>query len=162
MVAGAPSLRPEIAYLTAEADDPDSRLRRVCEAVLHLPRPLFVYATRKRDVAELEQAFRACGINRLVTVTGDSSDDERRHAVNALRGDADHAPTADLAVGTSAFGLGIDVPDVRAVVHACLPETIDRYYQEVGRSARDGRAALGLLLWTRSDQETARSSANTE
>jgi hypothetical protein len=53
--------------------------------------------------------------------------------------------------------LGIDVPDVRAVVHACLPETIDRYYQEVGRSARDGRAALGLLLWTGSDQDTARS-----
>ena len=116
-----------------------ARLERVCEAVLHLPRPLFVYATTKPDVAALADALARRGIKRLVVVTGDSTDEERRYAVDSLRGTDGIPPTGDVAVGTSAFGLGIDVPDVRAVIHACLPETIDRYYQEVGRAARDGR-----------------------
>lgn len=155
VVAGAPSLRPEIAYLAAQAPDPDIRLERVCEAVLHLPRPVFVYTTTKPDVAELADALRCQGIKRLVTVTGASTDGERRDAVDSLRGADGMPPAADIAVGTSAFGLGIDVPDVRAVIHACLPETIDRYYQEVGRAGRDGRAALGLLVWTASDEIVA-------
>lgn len=158
IVAGAPSLRPEIGYLTAEAADSEERLERVCEAALHLPRPVFVYASTREGVRELVDAFSAQGFQRVVSVTGRSTDEQRRSAVAALRGDqADCRPTADLAVGTSAFGLGIDVPDVRAVVHACLPETLDRYYQEVGRSARDGLAALALLLWTADDLQVARS-----
>ena len=155
VVAGAPSLRPEIAYLTAEAADTEERLERVCEAALHLPRPIFVYASTREGVRELVDAFGARGFQRVVSVTGRSTDEQRRGAVAALRGDhVGGRPTADLAVGTSAFGLGIDVPEVRAVVHACLPETLDRYYQEVGRSARDGLAALALLLWT--DRRSAR------
>lgn len=157
VLAGAPSLRPEIAYRTAEAATPEERLQRVREAILHLPRPLFVYATRPEDAAFLVEDFSSLGFERIVTVTGRSSEEERRSAVTALRGDGSASgPTADLAVGTSAFGLGIDVPDVRVVIHACLPETIDRYYQEVGRAGRDGRAALGLLLWTATDEGLAR------
>jgi superfamily II DNA helicase RecQ len=118
---------------------------------------VFLYATTKSDVAALLGAMREAGCYRVVSVTGDSTDGERRDAVQALRGTPESGPVADIAVGTSAFGLGIDIPDVRAVVHACLPESIERYYQEAGRAARDGRAALGLLLWTESDIDTAAS-----
>lgn len=158
IVAGAPSLRPEIAYLTAEAPSAEERLDRVCEAAMHLPRPAFVYASTREGVRELVDAFRSRGFQRVVSVTGTSTDSQRRGAIAALSGRPPGTrPTADLAVGTSAFGLGIDVPEVRAVVHACLPETLDRYYQEVGRSARDGLAALALLLWTADDLPVARS-----
>jgi ATP-dependent DNA helicase RecQ len=61
----------------------------------------------------------------------------------------------DIVVATSAFGLGMDQAEIRSVVHACLPETIDRYYQEVGRSGRDGKASTALLISTVADVNTA-------
>src|SRR5262249_18184172 len=65
--------------------------------------------------------------------------------------------TIDLVVGTSAFGLGIDNPNVRAVVHCCVPETFDRFYQEVGRGGRDGHASVSLILPSGRDIGIARS-----
>ena len=154
-VVGAPSLRPELSFLVAQAPDEPTRLERVLEAVRSLPRPLFVYTTKTDDVATVRAALRETGITRVVSVTGEASEEERRAAVDALRQEGERGPKADVAVGTSAFGLGIDVPDVRAVVHACLPESLDRYYQEVGRAGRDGRTALGLLVTCPQDERTA-------
>jgi len=59
--------------------------------------------------------------------------------------------TLPVVVATSAFGMGIDRPDVRVVVHAQLPASIEAYYQEVGRAGRDGDAARGLLLFAGAD-----------
>jgi ATP-dependent DNA helicase RecQ len=57
-----------------------------------------------------------------------------------------------ILVATSAFGLGIDKPDIRAVVHWSLPFDLSSFYQAVGRAARDGRSGLGLLLHGREDR----------
>ena len=156
LAAGTASLRPELAFLAARSDTLEQRRERVLEAVRQLPRPLFVYTTRPEDANAVAESIRELGFKRIRVVTGETPSEDRRRAVDALRGTDTAPPSADIAVGTSAFGLGIDIEDVRAVIHACLPETIDRYYQEVGRAGRDGRAALGLLLWTPADEGLAR------
>jgi ATP-dependent DNA helicase RecQ len=63
----------------------------------------------------------------------------------------------DIVVGTNAFGMGIDRPDVRAVVHLGPPGSIEAYYQEVGRAGRDGEAAIGLMLMSPNDLPLRRS-----
>lgn len=73
--------------------------------------------------------------------------EERQRVQEAFVADA-----VRVIVATSAFGMGIDKPDVRLVVHVALPTSLEAYYQEAGRAGRDGEPAECLLLWTPHDR----------
>lgn len=153
------SLRTEPAYYAAHLETDEERRDLVLDAVRRLPRPLLLYVSQVADADGWCRTLHAAGIKRAAVVTGKSSDDDRRSVVEFWRGEttggASAATRYDVVVGTSAFGLGIDVRDVRTVVHACIPETIDRFYQEVGRSGRDGLPTVSVLATTRRDRSIA-------
>ncbi len=145
------ALRPEPAYLVYSAENEAQRVQRVLEAIWHLPRPLILYTTLREHAENWHAHLRRIGFRRLRLVRGgDLADSRGETLLKAWRHGA-----LDIVVATSAFGLGVDQAEVRSIVHCCLPENIDRYYQEVGRAGRDGNAAIALLASTPQDLETA-------
>jgi superfamily II DNA helicase RecQ len=151
-VVAAARLRPEIAYWVAPEGTGSEQRERVMEALLHLPRPAVLYVTEPWVARRWLADLRRVGFLRVASLTGETDQDERQRVVDAWRAD-----NIDLVIGTSAFGLGIDKSDVRAIVHACVPESLDRLYQEAGRGGRDGNASLALLVPTERDRGIARS-----
>jgi ATP-dependent DNA helicase RecQ len=104
-----------------------------------------VYVATRRRTTELADALAERGVRAAAYHGG-----MRR----AERDDAQHRFTegeVDVVVATSAFGMGIDKPDVRFVLHADVPDAPDSYYQEVGRAGRDGDAAVGVLFYRPED-----------
>jgi ATP-dependent DNA helicase RecQ len=142
-------LRPEIHYFSpSRALDEQSRVTAVTEALLHLPRPAILYLTERNQADEWLERLRQIGLRRIECFHGETQSAERNRILDAWRADQ-----IDLIVATSAFGMGVDKPDVRAVVHACFPENIDRYYQEAGRSGRDGAPSASIVIWTDRDHD---------
>jgi ATP-dependent DNA helicase RecQ len=156
LIVPAIDLRAEPGYWVHRAPTTDERTEHVLDAVRHLPRPLILYTTRVDHAQEWWQRLERVGFKRCELVIGETRAAERRAVIDRLR-----SGDADLVVATSAFGLGVDQPDVRCVVHACLPETLNRWYQEVGRGGRDGNPSLAVLISTPADDEIAQSLAST-
>jgi len=104
-----------------------------------------VYCIRRRDVDELTDQLRRAGVNAEGYHAG-MSDDERTRVQDAFA-----AGECDVIVATVAFGMGIDRSDIRFVIHAALPKSIEHYQQETGRAGRDGQPAECLLFYSGED-----------
>ena len=107
--------------------------------------PGIVYAATHRRAEELAQLLRDNGVD-AVHYHGGQSRKDREAAQDAfMRGDV------EVIVATSAFGMGVDKPDVRFVFHTEPPDTLDAYYQEIGRAGRDRQPARAALFYRPSD-----------
>lgn len=156
-IVWASQLRSEPSYYVESFPDIPARQGAVLEAITLLPRPMAVYVTKREDAMGWVSLLRAEGLLRVTEVTGDSEDAERRAAIEGWHSADGEAISSrlDVVVGTSAFGLGVDLPDVKTIVHACIPETVDRYYQEVGRGGRNGSPSLSYMATAPSDMPVA-------
>lgn len=136
--------RYEFDLVHSQIDTAVKRDALLIQVIDRLPRPAIIYTTLVKHAESLHAAIAARGYGRVALFTGQVvGGASRLKIVSDWR-----AGSIDLVVATSAFGMGIDKDDVRAVIHACVPESPSRYYQEIGRGARDGNQALALMLWT--------------
>ncbi len=152
----ADRLRPEISYWFHYADDETSRQADVMDALCHLPRPVILYVTSPDDTKVWLKLLRGQGFERIGAFSGETDADERLRLIKEW-----NTNQRDVMVATSAFGVGVDKSDVRTVIHACLPENIDRFYQGVGRAGRDGFSAISLMCVANGDFQKAQSMTRT-
>lgn len=135
--------RPNLTYRVIPRG---SVLRQVQEVIERHPREAgIIYCIRRKDVDELTAKLRELGYPALPYHAG-MTPEQRRETQEAFR-----AETCDLVVATVAFGMGIDRPNVRFVLHTGMPKSVEHYQQEAGRAGRDGLEAECVLLFSGSD-----------
>ncbi len=121
-------------------------LRQVLAALArHAGQAGIVYCIRRSEVDELSAALARRGLKAVPYHAG-LADDERRRNQDAFVDER-----VDIVVATVAFGMGIDRSNVRYVVHAAMPKSLEHYQQEAGRAGRDGLEAECLVLWSGAD-----------
>jgi ATP-dependent DNA helicase RecQ len=139
-------LRHEIALRVKKVTDEDEKDVLLWETLeAHRNEKVLVYVDRrsgKRSTEELsglalQKGFKAAFFH------GAMSTDEKIEVIRKFK-----AGELQLVFATSAFGMGIDIPDIRGVIHYLLPESIEQYYQQIGRAGRDGKPAWGLLFYS--------------
>lgn len=134
------SLRKEPRYVYVEADNFIDKKNKVLSLINRLPRPMIVYVNSPYEAKKWMEIIRYNGYRNVHMFTGETKSDERRSLIDSwVENDF------DLMIATSAFGVGVDKPDVRSVIHLYAPENPDAYYQELGRGGRDGLPCLSIM-----------------
>jgi ATP-dependent DNA helicase RecQ len=125
--------------------DDDYKLRALLEQVERADGPGIIYAATRRHTEEVVEALAERGIKACAYHGGMSKGERDAVQADFMEG------RAPLIVATSAFGMGVDKPDVRFVYHFEASNSLDAYYQEIGRAGRDGQRAEALLFYQPKD-----------
>ncbi|HLL94697.1 MAG TPA: ATP-dependent DNA helicase RecQ [Spirosoma sp.] len=136
--------RPNLSYSVMLEENKEDRLRRILERV---PGSAIVYVRSRKQTQQVAQMLIRQNIAADFYHAGLTN--EQRSA----KQDAWIQDKTRVVVATNAFGMGIDKPDVRVVVHLDIPDSLEAYYQEAGRAGRDGQKAYAVMLYTTGDLE---------
>jgi len=135
--------RPNLTYRVVPRVD---GYRQVAEVIhRHRKEAVIVYCLSRKDTERMADVLRADGINARPYHAGMTADQRR------CTQDAFSDESLDVVTATVAFGMGIDRSNVRCVVHATMPKSIEHYQQETGRAGRDGLEAECVLLYSAAD-----------
>ncbi len=137
-------LRPNLSYSVRQTDDKQGQLLRLVQNVLGTG---IVYVRTREATEQVAEYLRSEGI------TAEAYHGGLAHAERSIRQEEWIQNRVRVMVATNAFGMGIDKPDVRFVVHYTMCDSLESYYQEAGRAGRDGKRAYALLLASEDDPQ---------
>jgi ATP-dependent DNA helicase RecQ len=139
--------RDNLHFGVEQLTNPDDKRRRVIELATGEQGNGIVYCATVAECERLHAALVDAG------VTAERYHGKLSSAARSASQDAFMEDRARVMVATNAFGMGIDKPDIRFVIHAQMPGSLDAYYQEAGRAGRDGEPARCTLLFELKDQQ---------
>lgn len=140
-------VRPNLVYTSEVCYD---KINRMLAIIKRVPGCTIIYCKTRRKTKELSDILVQHNISSDFYHAGLEQETRKEKQQSWLKGNT------RIMVCTNAFGMGIDKPDVRLVMHADMPDCVENYYQEAGRAGRDGKKAFAVLLYNENELEDLR------
>ena len=147
-IAEIRELLPDVPVLALIVRKTENKTAELLHILRSMPGSAIIYARNRRRTKEITELLNNEDITADFYHAGldDATKDIRQHRWQSGE--------SRVMVATNAFGMGIDKPDVRIVIHMDLPDSIEAYFQEAGRAGRDGQKAYAVILYAKSDKTT--------
>jgi ATP-dependent DNA helicase RecQ len=137
--------RPNIYLRVDRFKTKDEKRQALLHRVIWAEKPGIVYTATRKAAEEIVEQLSEHGVNSLFYHAGLRGKERESIHERYMSG------AADVIVATNAFGMGVDKPDIRFVYHCDAPESLDSYYQEIGRAGRDGKPSEAVLFYRHED-----------
>ena len=139
-------LRKEPRYTIIKCKTLTEKNRKIVELVRKLPHPIIIYTYAPYQANAIKKILKDDGIDNVKTYTGETDTIEREDLLEDWKNDK-----FNIMVATAAFGMGVDKPDVRSVLHTFIPNNPNLFYQELGRGGRDHLPCLSIMCICQDD-----------